>query len=108
MLHPQEEVEEKEEDEGAKAHKIAFRSKFLIPGVDLRFSSSGVPSWLKNCDLDTHSPSKPSQCQQGPKTSYAAFNFKFLSGLLRPWSRGAGTRTIFYPRVVTLPMKKLQ
>lgn len=84
MLHPQEEVEEKEEDEGAKAHKIAFRSKFLIPGVDLRFSSSGVPSWLKNCDLDTHSPSKPSQCQQGPKTSYAAFNFKFLSGLLRP------------------------
>jgi len=79
LLHPE---EEDEEAKVTKTHKIAFRSRFLLPRLDLRFSSRGVPSCIQNGHLDTHSPSKPSQNHQGPKTS-AAFNFKFLSGLLR-------------------------
>ena len=81
LLYPEE--EERDEAQVTKTHKIAFKCKFpLLLGMDL--SSRGVPSCIRNC-LDTHSPSKPSQNQQGPKKSAAsaAFNFKFLAGLPR-------------------------
>jgi len=79
LLNPEE--EEQDETKVTKTHKIAFKCKFP-PLLGMALSSRGVPSCIRNC-LDTHSPSKPSQNQQGPKKSAAAFNFKFLAGLPR-------------------------
>ena len=86
LLHP----DDKEQDDVrvTKAHKIAFRSRDVLHSIlrsGMDWSFRGVPSCIQNYGrcLDTHWPSKLSQNVGGPKTSVAAFSFKFLSGLPR-------------------------
>jgi len=74
--------EEQDEVEVKKTHKIAFRRRDVLHFImDLSSSFKDI----RNCHLDTQTPSFPSSNHSsGPEKSAAAFSFKFPSGLLRP------------------------